>query len=844
MITLDELLAGTGGTLEQPGPTAWAGFGFDSRRTGADELFVALATTTGDGHDHIEDAIAAGATGVLCHQPVRAREGVAVIYVRNTAEALLSYGRHLLTSRRMVVAAITGSAGKSTTKELLANMLEQRQAVFRPPDSYNGRLGLPIALGALRPEQTLAVLELAADSLGEIDELAALVQPSVAVITHIGDSHLAAFGSRETTAREKGRLLAHLSSGGVAVLNADDVLVGAMETPQDVRRVLVGRSRGCDWCIRGCESSWAGVRLELWAEGREIVLETPLLGTHQATLVACAAAAARALGASWEAISAAVRTCGPLPGRLVPLPGVRASRIVDDSYGASPTAVEAALKTVGELPARSRTLVLGDMADLGDAAIRMHEQVGRWAAARVDRLVTLGDLAAHAGLAAREVGLDASRITICHAPSDAIAAARRDVGEGDVILVKGSAASRMEEVVRALMATPTDAPRLLARQHRAYGLAHTAMPERPAWLEIDMEAVAENVRTLRALVGPSAGIMAVLKADGYGHGAVRVGRTALNNGATWLAVASLNEALPLREAGLQAPILVLGYLPPWQARAAVQHSVAVALYDLRVARALSAASQDVGRPAMAHIKIETGMGRLGVQPEDLAAFAQEVGAMPGLVVDGVFSHLSTADEDDLNYALWQIERFDRAVAVLRAAGIAPCWVHLANSAATIRLPQSRYNLVRPGIALYGLAPSAATPLPTDLRPALSFKCQVAQVRAVAPGTAVGYGRTYIATQARHIAVIPVGYADGFRRGPSNWGHVLVHGQRAPIIGQVCMDQTMIDVSEIAGVRAGDTVVLIGRQGDEAITVEDVAARLGTISYEVVAAILARVPRMA
>lgn len=843
MITLQELLVGTGGQVMQPGPAAWSGFSYDSRRTQAGELFVALSTTTGDGHDHVLDAIAAGATGVLCHRAVQAPTGVGIIQVSDTSQALLAYARHLLRARALVVAAITGSAGKSTTKELLAAMLSQSSAVFRPPESYNGRLGLPIALGALLPAHSLAVLELAADSLGEIAELAALVRPQVAIVTHVGDSHLAAFGSQQVIAREKAALLAHLQPGGVAVLNADDPLVRAMETAPGVRRVLVGCSPDAEFRIDSYAATWSGVRLLLQAEGRALTLTTRLLGAHQAQLLALAAAAARAMGASWEAIAAAAADYTPLPGRLAPLAGVHGCRLVDDSYNASPTAVRAALDTVAALPAQRRTLVLGDMADLGAAAQALHEEAGRLAAASVDRLITLGDLAAHAGLAARQAGLSPSQVTICHAQSDAISAVRQGLSEGDVVLVKGSAASRMEEVVRALMAEPAQAPQRLARQHPAFELAHTAMPDRPAWLEIDMEAIAGNVRAMQAVVGPRVGLMAVLKADAYGHGAVRVGRTAINNGAAWLAVASLNEALPLRDAGIDAPILILGYLPPWQARVAVLRDIAVALYDLRVARALSAAAQDVGRPAVAHLKIETGMGRLGVQPEEAVAFAGQALAMPGLTLDGVFSHLATADEADLAYALWQIDRFDESLAALAEAGIAPRWVHLANSAAAIRLPSSRYNLVRPGIALYGLAPSVAAPLPAGMRPALAFKCQVAQVRSISPGSAVGYGRAYVADAPRRVAVIPVGYADGFRRGPRNWGEVLVRGRRAPIVGQVCMDQTMVDVTAVPNVRAGDEVVLIGRQGSEAITVEDVAARLGTIGYEVVAAILARVPRV-
>ncbi|MEN6478555.1 MAG: alanine racemase [Anaerolineales bacterium] len=844
MITLNDLIAATCGLLRQPGPHDFAGWSFDSRRTHPGELFVALVTATGDGHDHVADAVAAGAKGVLCQQPVSAPDGVAVVQVPDTTDALLAYARYVLAARRLPVVAVTGSSGKTTTKELIATILAQGRAVFRSPESFNGRLGLPIALGGLTPQHELAVLELAADSLGEIAEAARIVRPTVAVVTNVSDSHLTAFGSREAVAREKAALLDEVVPGGVAILNADDPLVRAMTSPASVARVRVGRAADADLRLVDVEGGWEGLRIRLREGAREVTLETSLLGEHQAQLVAQAAAAARWLGSPWDEIAAGVRAAAPLPGRMIALAGVEGSRLLDDSYSANPASVLAALDTLAALPVHGRrTLVLGDMSDLGALAVTWHERVGERAAQVADSLVTLGDLAARAGLAACRSGLSAEQVTLCHATGDAVAAARRGLGEGDVVLVKGSAESRMEEVVRALMAEPERAPQLLARQHAAFGQAHTAMPGRPAWLEIDMEAVAGNVRILRELIGPEVALMAVLKGDAYGHGAIRVGRTALNNGATALGVASLNEAVALRDAGIEAPILILGYLPPWEAREAVAQGIAVALYDRQVARALSRAAQDLGRPAVAHLKVETGMGRLGVQPEEVAGLVQEALGLPGLAIEGIFSHLATADEPDLSYARWQQARFERAIQAARAVGCRPRWVHLANSAATLRLPEARYNLVRPGIALYGLAPSAAVPLPEGMRPAMQFKCQVAQVRWIDAGASVGYGRSFVASQPTRVAVIPVGYADGFRRGPRNWGEVLVRGQRAPLLGNVCMDQTMIDVTAIPGVRAGDEVVLIGRQGQEAITAEDVAARLGTIHYEVISALLARVPRL-
>jgi alanine racemase len=344
--------------------------------------------------------------------------------------------------------------------------------------------------------------------------------------------------------------------------------------------------------------------------------------------------------------------------------------------------------------------------------------------------------------------------------------------------------------------------------------------------------------------------MAVLKADGYGHGAVKAARTALNNGAAMCGVASLNEAVALRAARIEEPILILGYTPAWHAREALLRDVAVALYDLDVARAFSRAAQDLQRPARAHIKIDTGMGRLGVLPEQALDFIGAVAALPGVEIEGLFTHFSCADTDP-DFTRLQLDRFRQVVDALPAAA-RPRLLHAANSAAALAYPDARLDMVRVGLALYGLSPFPAGRPPADpqaaetlaaLRPALAWKTTIAQVKALPDGAPVSYGATYRCQGERRIAVIAVGYADGFRRAPQHFGEVLVRGSRAPIVGRVCMDQTMIDVTDIPAARVGDEVVLIGRQGGQAITAEDVAARLGTINYEVVSAILPRVPRV-
>jgi alanine racemase len=379
---------------------------------------------------------------------------------------------------------------------------------------------------------------------------------------------------------------------------------------------------------------------------------------------------------------------------------------------------------------------------------------------------------------------------------------------------------------------------------RADGLAvRVTRPARPTWVEVDLEAIAYNVQQMKEIVGPKVKILAVLKADAYGHGAITVARTAINNGVSYCGVASVNEAIRLREGGIDAPTLVLGYTPAWLAREAILHDVTLTLYDADIARALSRAAGDLRRTACVHIKVDTGMGRLGLLPEQVVPFVKEIHDLPDLDLAGMFTHFSVADDADLKYTRWQLARFHKVLDDLADIGITFRTVHCANSAASLRLPEARFNTVRLGLAMYGLQPSLHVPLPAGFRPALAWKTTIAQVKNLPPGSYVSYGNTYQTSKEETIAVIPVGYADGFRRAPTRWQAVLLHGQRAPIVGRVCMDQTMINVSHIPNVRVGDEVVLIGRQGKDEITAEEVAEWLGTINYEVISEILARVPRM-
>lgn len=357
----------------------------------------------------------------------------------------------------------------------------------------------------------------------------------------------------------------------------------------------------------------------------------------------------------------------------------------------------------------------------------------------------------------------------------------------------------------------------------------------PSQVSINLNAIAANVRSIKSLVREDVGLMAVVKANAYGHGAPEVARTALDNGADLLAVANIEEALDLRRAGIDAPILTLSYVPAAAVSRAVESDITVTVFDWEQARHYQLAAGAGHGRLSAHIKVDTGMGRLGVLPADAGELASLVNELPAIRLVGIYTHFSSADADS-RYTAEQLSRFRDLLTGLDVLGIRFHYVHAANSAALLTQPGSHFNLVRPGLLLYGLNPLQGGEGPDWLKPAMTWKTVIAQIKTLPAGSAVGYGNTYRTRGDERIAVLPVGYADGLRRAPRTWREVLVRGQRAPVVGRVSMEKTTVNVSHIPGARAEDEVVLLGKQGEDEISAEEIADWIGSINYEVVTSI--------
>ncbi|MBS3787622.1 alanine racemase [Candidatus Bipolaricaulota bacterium] len=365
-----------------------------------------------------------------------------------------------------------------------------------------------------------------------------------------------------------------------------------------------------------------------------------------------------------------------------------------------------------------------------------------------------------------------------------------------------------------------------------------------AWAEIDLKAIESNVTRIEDFIATETEIMAVVKANAYGHGAEAVARAALRGGATRLAVHRVSKGIELRQTGIEAPILLLGYLPPAAAKRVASHDLTPTLTTKDGASALAKAARELGKKVKFHVKVDTGLGRFGLLPDEVVEFFKYVDQLDNLTLEGFYTHFATADEIDKSYTYYQFWLYKRILDQLENEGFSVPIKHVANSAATLDLPETHLDMVRTGIAIYGLYPSQAVSRSVSLTSTLTLKSQVARVRTLPAGSSISYGRTFITKEPTTVALIPIGYGDGYPRIISNRGEVLIHGRRVPILGTICMDQFVVDISSLPDdVKEGEEVVVIGKQGDEEITPKEVADWAETINYEIVTQILPRVNRV-
>ncbi len=804
-----------------------SGISIDTRKPiGEDHLFWAIRGEHFNGNDFAEEALTKGVRGAVVNRgdlfDKRLAPGKTLIEVPDTVEALQKLAATYRRSFTCPVVGITGSNGKTLVKEMLASILWLERKTYRSPLSYNTQVGAALSLLGLRPEHEVAIIEAGISLPEEMDRLEGMIRPDHGILTIISKAHIGGLGSLENTLEEKRRLFTNLREDSFLILNADDPLSMSLVPSLSCRVVTFGMSPQAQVRAENVEllsNQGYSFRIHLFDTTVDVTLPFP--GRFNVYNALAAAACAHMLGADNQSIGRGLADFRPSPMRLEIHTTVTGVTLINDTYNSDPASMKGALDVLSKVgKGRRKVAILSDMLDLGLHSREEHLAVGKAVArAEVDHLITVGDNAALIGQAAEAEGFDSKRVVNTRAYTEASAELEKIMNRGDVVLFKGSRWFRLERIAKELVGSIG-----------------------PTRLVVNLDAIAQNIKTIRGIVGEKVGIIAVVKSFGYGNDSIRTSKVALENGVDYLAVAFPDEGAALRENRIDAPILVFTVLAE-EVDKIVRYGLSAVVATEELAESLNQAAKG-RRKIPVHIKIDTGMGRSGVWVEEAIPFIERVPGFENLEVEGIMTHFSSADDpDDDEYTRCQIDAFRDLTEEATRRGIHFRYIHASNTASIVRFPDTHFNMVRPGLGIYGMYPSRAVQSLIHLEQVITFSTKIAQIKEHPPGRCISYNRRFTTCRACKIATLPVGYNDGYPRFQSNVGEVLVRGFRAPVVGTVCMDMTMIDVTDIPDVAVGDEVVLIGRQGDEEILPDDVAANGGTINYEIACKISPRVTRI-
>ncbi|MEL6345305.1 MAG: alanine racemase [Myxococcota bacterium] len=776
----------------------------DSRRCGPGDLFVALPGQHTDGHRFVQAALDAGAVAAIV-QADYAGTGRSLLRVADPLSALQQLAAWVRRTSLRTVVAITGSNGKTIVKDALLRLMAG-QRVYGNPGSHNSQLGVPLAVLGAPAGVDVAIFEAGASAPGEMARLAQILQPDHGAITNIGLAHIAGFGDRAITAREKLGLFKE--SRGWLVLPPDEPLLEPYLAGLSVR--VVRRGRAPLPILVGQRDDGEGARLVVrFDNGDEHAVR---IGTRSQPLIEdlmVAAGMAWQLGVPADAIMAGMEGFSPGPTRMEVWRAPEGVTLINDAYSADPMSVQAALRsaTVGASAGGRRIFVFGGMRELGGREAAEHALVGEIARNQgFDRLVLLQQPAlAHTATAFGE-----DRVT--WVPSaDAVREVIRSLASpGDVILIKGPRRDGLQDAARALW--------------------ESMAPKR---LIVDLAAIRENIARFRRLVGADVRILAMLKAWAYGTELARVARDLQAAGVNWIGVSAADEGAMLRRAGVHLPILVT-LLDRGEVDKVIRYRLTPAVYSHAIADALIAAADRSGAIIDVHLHVDTGMGRLGVQPEDIAALARVVRDARGLRATGLMTHFSSADDPGADpYSHAQQAAFDASIAAVEAEGLTDLLKHAAASSAAARFSSAHYDMIRVGLAMYGVPPSLAAAAALPLQPALALVGRITHVTTFRRGQKIGYSGTYIvAEDALRAGVVGMGYNDGVPWRLSNRGHAMIRGQRVRFLGRISMDSLVVDLSDHPDVGIGEDVLLFGSHDGAHLPIEEVAALAGTIPYEV------------
>jgi len=796
-----------------PGAGAIQTLLLDSRRLFHPQgvLFVAIEGMRHNGHDYIETLYERGVRAFLTseHFSYASYPDAAFLQVEDTLLGLQRLAAWHRQHFHLPVVGITGSNGKTIVKEWLYQLLQDEYHIVRSPRSYNSQVGVPLSVWQLQEEHDLALFEAGISLPGEMERLQTVIQPTMGILTNIGDAHDEGFQSVREKIREKCRLFREVE---FVIANLD-----RPEVREEIDRLGIACfswsfRQKADLQIERCEGREDGsTMVQALYKGQSLRIRLPF--SDRASLenaVSCWCLLLR-LGYSQAQIAARLARLEPVEMRLELLEGVNGCRLINDSYNNDLTSLAIALDFMGQQTRQGqRTVILSDVLQSGLSPEVLYRRIADLLAEKqVDRLLAVGP-AIQQLQAYLPPGLEA------HFFDDTQALAKRIDRLGfreETVLLKGARKFGFEYLARRLART-----------------AHRAT------LEVDLTAMAKNLNAYHRLLKPGVRMLVMVKAEAYGSGSLEVARLLEYHKVSHLGVAYTDEGIELRQGGIQSPVLVLNPEPA-DFEAMLRYRLEPEIYSLDMLRTFIAFSHRTGETLPFHLILDTGMHRLGFQAGDLNELRVLLADNPQLMVASIFTHLAASeDQSEDAFTHSQVADFEKGYAQLvQVLGYKPIR-HVLNSSGIARFPQYQFDMVRLGLGLYGLDDTGRL----SLLPALRLKGRVSQIKRLRPGDSVGYGRQGRIEQPARIATVSVGYADGLLRGAGCGRYsLLIHGRPAPILGQVCMDMCMVDVTHLPDVRVGDEAIVFGPE----LPVEKLTGTLDTIPYEILTNISSRVKRI-
>ena len=813
--------AAAGGNTNQPAIVD--SVSIDSRRIDSTQtLFVALQGQNVDGHRFIEQAATAGTRYALVNKtwkPAKENENLTLLKVDNPLEALQEIASVYRSTLKTKIIGITGSYGKTMLKDLLHAILSLNTRSVASPESFNSQLGVPLSILRISNEDEIAIIEAGISRNKEMAALQKIILPNYAILTNIGDAHINTLVSLEKTKEEKIQLLKDHNHLEWVITPSKDVHSNHLKKHihwKEHDPLLPHASP-----LKSPPSPIMPYRV-IFPSGTEYRGEMKSGYSYFLDLVNMSIKAAHLLGASENTIIEVLKHYIPEPMRTELWKSPLGTTFINDSYCSDPQSIDTALKQFQSFPAHTRKIfAFGGLRSTASTSTQNYKSTGNAIAkSKLDALYLYGN--SDFSTLIEEVKNNKTEVYQYNSYQEVLDALNNKIQQDDVVLIKGSRKEPLEKI------TTTFNDSISNNQ-----------------CVINLSAIRSNIETIRHKTSPQTRLMVMVKAFAYGTDDVRMSKFLSNCGVDILGVSYIDEGVTLRRAGVSNAIFVMN-AAPYEASKILKWNIEVGVSHLDVIHAMEKEGAKQSKKVKVHLHVDTGMSRFGCRPEEALDYSRAIQSCPHLELEGIMTHFACADNPKEDaFTLQQITIFDKVIKEIEDAGINIKWKHAANSSAVMRFPLPQYNMVRVGLAVYGLNPSHSTQEAMPLRLALSLISRIVGINTCKKGETISYGRTYTVNRDKQtIAVIPIGYFDGLHRNYSGKGEVIIKGKKAPMVGKICMDFLMIDITDIPEAQVGDSVLIFGTDDfGHFLSPEDLAKRGDSIVYELITCLGPRIQRI-